>query len=139
MIKSQSSLFDEEFKPDLTPLLDIIFIVMVFLLLTANITIKTMEVAIPQTSDAQVLSEQNKTVITVNILTSDPKWAIDGESFTHWNTFTDALLDKVTASQDRDLIISPDKSADVESMLKLLAWLQTNNIDATNIVMEESK
>ncbi|CAM4107611.1 MULTISPECIES: ExbD/TolR family protein [Vibrio] len=138
MIKSQSSLFDEEFKPDLTPLLDIIFIVMVFLLLTANITIKTMEVAIPQTEDAQVLSDQDKTVITVNILTSDPKWAIDGESFANWNAFTRTLLEKVTMSPERDLIISPDKSADVESMLKLLAWLQTNNIDATNIVMEES-
>ncbi|GEA51917.1 biopolymer transporter ExbD [Vibrio inusitatus NBRC 102082] len=139
MIKSQSSLFDEEFTPDLTPLLDIIFIVMVFLLLTANITIKTMEVAIPQTDDAQVLNDQDKEVIAVNILASEPKWAIDGVSFQSWEEFTDELRLQVQASPKRDLIISPDKSADVESMLKVLAWLQNNNIDATNIVMEESK
>ncbi|OBT15511.1 biopolymer transporter ExbD [Vibrio sp. UCD-FRSSP16_10] len=139
MIKSQSSLFDEEFKPDLTPLLDIIFIVMVFLLLTANITIKTMDVAIPQTDDGQVLNAQDKAVITVNIMTTEPKWAIDGESFADWSAFTHALLSKVTTSPEHDLILSPDKSADVESMLKVLAWLQTNEINATNIVMEESK
>ncbi len=139
MIKSQSSLFDEEFTPDLTPLLDIIFIVMVFLLLTANITIKTMDVAIPQTDDAQVLNDQDKEVIAVNILASEPKWAIDGVSFQSWEEFIDELRLQVQASPKRDLIISPDKSADVESMLKVLAWLQNNNIDATNIVMEESK
>ncbi|GEM77957.1 ExbD/TolR family protein [Vibrio superstes] len=139
MIKSQSSLFDEEFTPDLTPLLDIIFIVMVFLLLTANITIKTMDVAIPQTDDAQVLNDQDKEVIAINILASEPKWAIDGISFPNWEEFTNELLLQVQTSPKRDLIISPDKSADVESMLKVLAWLQNNNIDATNIVMEESK
>ncbi|MEZ9628833.1 ExbD/TolR family protein [Vibrio breoganii] len=139
MIKSQSSLFDEEFTPDLTPLLDIIFIVMVFLLLTANITIKTMDVAIPQTGDAQVLNDQDKEVIAINILASEPKWAIDGVSFSDWEAFTSELLLQVQSSPKRDLIISPDKSADVESMLKVLAWLQNNNIDATNIVMEESK
>lgn len=144
MIKSQSNLFDEEFKPDLTPLLDIIFIVMVFLLLTANISIKTMEVAIPQTDDAQVLSEQDKKVITVNVLASEPKWAIDGKAYADWEEFTEVLLQEVNkpapdSNEKRDLIISPDKSADVESMLKVLAWLQNNNISATNIVMEENK
>ncbi|GAM64451.1 biopolymer transport protein exbD1 [Vibrio ishigakensis] len=144
MIKSQSNLFEEEFKPDLTPLLDIIFIVMVFLLLTANISIKTMEVAIPQTEDAEVLNDQDKQVIAVNILASDPKWAIDGKSYSDWDEFTQVLLTEVnktdsSSKEKRDLIISPDKAADVESMLKVLAWLQNNNISATNIVMEENK
>ncbi|WP_261817715.1 ExbD/TolR family protein [Vibrio gallicus] len=139
MIKSQSTLFDEEFKPDLTPLLDIIFIVMVFLLLTANISIKTMDVTIPQTDDSQVLSSQDKSAITVNILASEPKWAIDGKPYQDWETFTQALNLQVHSQPKRNLIISPDKSADVESMLKVLAWLQNHNISATNIVMEEKK
>ncbi|CAM3087034.1 ExbD/TolR family protein [Vibrio rarus] len=139
MIKSQSSLFEEEFTPDLTPLLDIIFIVMVFLLLTANITIKTMDVAIPQTEDTQVLNEQDSAVITINILAAEPKWAIDGKSFEHWQAFTDALLTQVNTVPKQEIIIAADKSADVESMLKVLAWLQQHKIEATNIVMEESQ
>ncbi len=138
MIRSQSDLLGQDFKPDLTPLLDIIFIVMVFLLLTANISIQTMEVAIPQTQDGAVLNDNDRQAITVNILASEPQWAIDGQTYPDWQVFSQTLLQQTQAKPQHQLIIAPDKQANVEAMLKVLALLQNNHIQATNIMMEES-
>ncbi|MEF1291304.1 ExbD/TolR family protein, partial [Vibrio sp. M260118] len=53
--------------PDLTPLLDIIFIVMVFLMLTAAVKLDSLEVDLP-TTDSQVVSEVDTKSLTINIL-----------------------------------------------------------------------
>ncbi|MDG3087609.1 biopolymer transporter ExbD [Vibrio hannami] len=124
--------------PDLTPLLDLVFIVMVFLLLTTNISVHTMDINIPQTEDGDVLSSPEKAVISVAILADKPRWAIDGDSFNNWEAFSSNLIQRVKANPKKTLVIAADKKADVESMLKLLAFLQSNNISATNIIMEDS-
>ncbi|NGN96438.1 biopolymer transporter ExbD [Grimontia sp. S25] len=137
MIRSQPESEPTSFTPDLTPLLDIIFIVMVFLLLTANIQIKTMDIAIPQTNDSEVLESPNREVIAINVLSGEPSWALQGEPLHDWETFTAQLLEAIQQAPDKPVVIAADKQANVESMLKVLAFMQNNNINATNIVMEE--
>lgn len=137
MIRSQPESESTSFTPDLTPLLDIIFIVMVFLLLTANIQIKTMDIAIPQTNDSEVLESPNREVIAINVLSGEPSWALQGEPLHDWETFTTQLLEAIKQAPDKPVVIAADKQANVESMLKVLAFMQNNNINATNIVMEE--
>lgn len=137
MIRSQPESESTSFTPDLTPLLDIIFIVMVFLLLTANIQIKTMDIAIPQTNDSEVLESPNREVIAINVLSGEPSWALQGEPLHNWESFTAQLLEAIQQAPDKPVVIAADKQANVESMLKVLAFMQNNNINATNIVMEE--
>ncbi|WP_434997884.1 ExbD/TolR family protein [Vibrio scophthalmi] len=143
MIQSHSQYSDEEFKPDLTPMLDIIFIVMVFLLLTANVSVQTLNVDIPKTEESNTLTRPDKPVISVAILYSDDRseqanrWAVDGTEFHDWEQFTAALLKARNETPDKAIVIAADKKANVESMLNLLAFMQTNHISATNIVMEE--
>ncbi|CZF81022.1 ExbD/TolR family protein [Grimontia marina] len=137
MIRSQPESESTSFTPDLTPLLDIIFIVMVFLLLTANIQFKTMDIAIPQTNDSEVLESPNREVIAINVLSGEPSWALQGEHLHDWETFTTQLLEAIKQAPDKPVVIAADKQANVESMLKVLAFMQNNNINATNIVMEE--
>ncbi|MDV7103969.1 biopolymer transporter ExbD [Vibrio sp. TH_r3] len=130
-------------NPDLTPLLDLIFIVLVFLLLTTNIPVKTMNVSIPQTSDSEVLSSPDKQSLTINLLpetTEHPSsWAINGSPYDSWDTFTMDLIEQMKNNPERMLIIAADKSASVDTMLKLLAFLQKNNITATNIMMDNQQ
>lgn len=139
MIRSQSMYSYEELKPDLTPLLDIIFIVMVFLLLTANIHIQTMKVAIPTTQDSEVLNSPNKPVIAVNILFEKPFWAINNNQYHSWDEFSEALLLLHKQKPKQSIIIGADKNSPVEKTLQLLAFLQRNNINATRIIMDDQK
>ncbi|WP_028862758.1 ExbD/TolR family protein [Psychromonas aquimarina] len=136
MIRITSSLTEDEIKPDLTPLLDIIFIVMVFLLLTASIKLQSLEVQLP-TSDVQADTALSDNSVSINILSQQPYWAVQGKSFADWPDFTSALLKAVKDKKQPDIVIASDKTAHIQHMVKLFAFLQENNIQATQILIEE--
>ncbi|MGR5188109.1 ExbD/TolR family protein [Vibrio parahaemolyticus] len=122
--------------PDLTPLLDIIFIVMVFLMLTAAVKLDSLDVALPST-DSQVVAEVDKQSITVNILKDEPYWAINGQTYIDWENFTLALLEE-SKSTDKPIVIGAEKTANIQSLVQLLGFLQENGIQATQLLTEES-
>ncbi|ELI5412090.1 TPA: ExbD/TolR family protein [Vibrio parahaemolyticus] len=122
--------------PDLTPLLDIIFIVMVFLMLTAAVKLDSLDVALPST-DSQALAEVDKQSITVNILKDEPYWAINGQTYIDWENFTLALLEE-SKSTDKPIVIGAEKTANIQSLVQLLGFLQENGIQATQLLTEES-
>lgn len=136
MIRVSQESEAESILPDLTPLLDIIFIVMVFLLLTASIKLQTLEVDLP-TSDSAVISEVDSQSVAINILAQAPYWALEGETFSDWEGFKQALVLLVTAKPDVDIVIASDKTAQIQHMVKLLAFLQENQISATQLLIEE--
>ncbi|EJV0608110.1 biopolymer transporter ExbD [Vibrio parahaemolyticus] len=122
--------------PDLTPLLDIIFIVMVFLMLTAGVKLDSLDVALPST-DSQAVAEVDKQSITVNILKDEPYWAINGQTYIDWENFTLALLEE-SKSTDKPIVIGAEKTANIQSLVQLLGFLQENGIQATQLLTEES-
>lgn len=136
MIKRPYIEASESQQPDLTPLLDIIFIVMVFLLLTATVKLQSLEVTLPS-ADTESVSEVNSQSITINILQEDPYWGLNGESFITWQSFTSELLEQVKTKPKFQVVIASDKAAEIQHMVKLLAFLQDNNIKATQILMDE--
>ncbi|HGH6015111.1 TPA: ExbD/TolR family protein [Vibrio mimicus] len=134
MIKSPAKPNDLGLTPDLTPLLDIIFIVMVFLLLTASVRLESLEVALP-TTDSPVVNEVDKESITINLLATEPYWAIDGKPYLDWHNFSLALLETVQSSK-RPIVIGADQGAEVQQLVKLLGFLQEHGIQATPLLME---
>ncbi|TOB29599.1 biopolymer transporter ExbD [Vibrio parahaemolyticus] len=122
--------------PDLTPLLDIIFIVMVFLMLTAAVKLDSLDVALPST-ESQAVAEVDKQSITVNILKDEPYWAINGQTYIDWENFTLALLEE-SKSTDKPIVIGAEKTANIQSLVQLLGFLQENGIQATQLLTEES-
>ncbi|MCG9595964.1 biopolymer transporter ExbD [Vibrio sp. Isolate25] len=123
--------------PDLTPLLDIIFIVMVFLMLTAAVKLDSLEVDLP-TTDSQAVAEVDTKSITVNLLANEPYWAINGKEYIDWENFKLALLEE-HKSNHHPIVIGAEKTADVQYLVKLLAFLQENGIQATQLLTEELK
>lgn len=134
MIKSPTKPNDLWLTPDLTPLLDIIFIVMVFLLLTASVRLESLEVALP-TTDSPVVNEVDKESITINLLATEPYWAIDGKPYLDWHNFSLALLETVQSSK-RPIVIGADQGAEVQQLVKLLGFLQEHGIQATQLLTE---
>jgi biopolymer transport protein ExbD len=137
MIKAPQDNNSHGLTPDLTPLLDIIFIVMVFLMLTAAVKLDSLDVNLPST-DSQAVAEVDKQSITVNILKEEPLWAINGKAYIDWENFTMALLEE-SKSTDKPIVIGAEKTADIQSLVKLLGFLQENGIQATQLLTEESQ
>lgn len=123
--------------PDITPLLDIIFIVLVFLLLTANIPLQSLEVDLPETDSAALSSVQDTKSITINLMAGSPAWALQGEQYEDWEQFKPVLQSRAESLKETDLILASDKEVTVDNMLKLLAFLQEHHISATQILMED--
>lgn len=132
-IKQDENRFD--LTPDLTPLLDIIFIVMVFLMLTAAVKLDSLEVDLP-TTDSQAVSEVDTKSLTINILAKEPYWAIDSKEYIDWENFKLALLEQ-QKSDKKPIVIGAEKTADVQHLVKLLAFLQENGIQATQLLTEQ--
>ncbi|WP_394157084.1 ExbD/TolR family protein [Vibrio campbellii] len=137
MIKAPQDNHSHGLTPDLTPLLDIIFIVMVFLMLTAAVKLDSLDVNLPST-DSKAVAEVDKESITVNILKEEPHWAINGKAYINWENFTLALLEE-SKSTDKPIVIGAEKTADIQSLVKLLGFLQENGIQATQLLTEESQ
>jgi biopolymer transport protein ExbD len=124
---------------ELTPLIDIIFIVVVFLLLTANARLLSLPVDIPD-SDSEISQDENVTTpLTISLLNESPSYAIGEEPFYEWSAFKAALLLNIAADKDRALSIAAAHDADVEPLLKLLALLNEQQITNTHILMEDAQ
>ncbi|MFA0087768.1 biopolymer transporter ExbD [Vibrio sp. 10N.286.49.C2] len=136
MIKISEPSKNAPLYPDLTPLLDIIFIVMVFLMLTASVRLESLDVALPAT-DSNLVSAVETESLTVNILTSSPYWALNSKEYIDWDNFKVALLEEAK-STNRPIIIAADKAAEVQHLVKLLAFMQDNGIPATQLLTEEA-
>ncbi|MCR9367551.1 ExbD/TolR family protein [Vibrio antiquarius] len=135
MIKTPQDNTRNDLTPDLTPLLDIIFIVMVFLMLTAAVKLDSLDVNLPST-ESQAVADVDKQSITVNILKDEPSWAINGKTYIDWDNFTLALLEE-SKSSDKPIVIGAEKTANIQSLVQLLGFLQENGIQATQLLTEE--
>lgn len=135
MIKTPRSTDTLGSTPDLTPLLDIIFIVMVFLMLTAAVKLESIDVSLPS-SDSQAVTPVDTQSITINILQDEPHWALNGQRYIDWQNFTLALIEE-TKNSDKPVIIGADKTADIQYLVTLLSFLQTQGIQATQLLTEQ--
>ncbi|NRD73203.1 biopolymer transporter ExbD [Shewanella sp. VB17] len=131
---------DKETSPilglDLTPLIDIIFIVLVFLLLTANTQLLSLPVDVPTEATAELTPINQVENITINLLFSQPHWALDGVPFNDFSDFETAFIKLHNARTEAKIIIAADKSAPVQPLMTLLSLLQRQQITNTQILME---
>lgn len=124
---------------DLTALIDIIFIVLVFLLLTANVPLLSLPLDVPQADNTALTQQATVKPIAVNILPNEPYFAIDSQPYPDWEHFSAQLtliIDQQSSTgKSPQLIIAADKAAPVQPLMKLLALLQTQKITQTQILM----
>ena len=132
--KPKSVLLNSTFE--LTPLIDIIFIVIVFLLLTANPKLLSLAVDIPSSEDLTSKQANSINALTISIFKQSPVWAIGSQRFANWTDFKSALLTTI-ADNSHVLSIAAEHDAEVEPLLKLLALLNKEHIPNTQILMEK--
>jgi len=120
---------------DLTPLLDVIFIVLVFLLLTANTPLLEIPVALPDSDAAAALAQQKDTERAALVLHADGHWQLAEKTFASWPELQTALQQQLTPPP---LDVAVEKGAPATPLLKLLAWLNAAERSDTRLLMEQS-
>ena len=129
--------------PELTPLIDIVFIVIVFLLLTANVQVLSLPVDIPDTDSKLPSAMSEKQSLTVAVKSTRPYWELKvnefgTNQFEDWLEFKGSLMQQLN-KPSATLLITPDAEASAENLLQLLALLNENAFSNIQIMMEAKK
>ncbi|WP_263081025.1 biopolymer transporter ExbD [Endozoicomonas sp. Mp262] len=124
--------------PDLTPLLDVVFIVMVFLLFTANAQTLSLPVELPQATRADTTVTREPKTLTVSLLSEGEPWALEEQRFDSWNVFSGKLLESVREKPGVTVLIAGDKEAPLGNLVKLMMFLGKHDIQAAQVLMDES-
>jgi len=125
---------DNSFLPDLTTLLDILFILLVFFILTAGAAYRSLDLTLPETvSDkAPIAAEQKHIMLEIRAKT----YALDGTAYSDFDRLKDQLPKLLAEKPEYKLIIAGDRSVSLERLLRVLTYLQAQGIEAANILMQ---
>lgn len=124
-----------DLMPDLTPLLDVMFMLIIFFILTANATPYVLDVNLPKDQSDVIVAADNQNLITVTLLANDRGWKINETIFTDNQAFQQNLIQKTT--NETELMIIGDQSVSMEKLLNLMTFLRKHNIQTANIVMDK--
>lgn len=122
---------------DLTALIDIIFIVLVFLLLTANSPLLALKVEVPDQAPPETLqSIADGTQLAINVLPTPPYWAVNRQPLADLAAVEARLRQHLSTAPDSEVVIAADRQAPVAPLMALLALLQQLEISNTRVLME---
>lgn len=124
-----------DLMPDLTPLLDVMFMLIVFFLLTANSVPYALDVALPEDNEAVSHAVEDPDMLSITLLPAEQGWKINDSPYETEKEFKLALKEK--ASDNKKVIIMGDKDVSMQKLLTVMAFLRKHNIEAADIVMEQ--
>ncbi len=131
--------------PDMTALLDVIFILLVFLLLTANVAPRALEVTLPADASAPVMEITERESLTITLFTEGDKWGLEKEVFSHWQAFEFAFAAQLTAIAAEakhgipEIVVAGDQQAPLAKVIKLFSWLQKHELEVAQLLVSESE
>lgn len=122
--------------PDLTPLLDVVFMLIIFLILSINITSFSLEVNLPEDKDniSKVVSDKDQ--IEIHLLPSN-MWQINEKKFDDERKFRNYLLNFYQKNKNRKIIIIVDKNSKAQKLISILTFLKKENIQMADILVEK--
>lgn len=121
--------------PDLTPMLDILFILLVFFLLTAGAVFQALDLTLPETVTDDLRPPTAETPLVLEIRADG--YAVDGEAMASFDILTAKLSTKIDAAPEREVVIAGDKDASIQRLLRVLNHLRTEGVEAANILMKK--
>lgn len=126
-----------DLAPDLTPMLDILFILLVFFMLTAGVVFQSLNLKLPETASDDIPMLDAPMHIMVEVRKGG--YAIDGKKQADFTALKQSIVAAIKESPKSELVIAGDKEASIEKLLSLLTYLQSEGIEAANILMKQER
>lgn len=120
--------------PDMTAMLDILFMLLVFFILTSGATFKSLQLTLPTTKDdaLAVAKEHNSLLLKVGT----DSFSLDKTEFSDTEALTELLQERMARDPNFDLVVACDKDVPVQRFLDVLALLMAKKITIANILMK---
>ena len=125
---------------DLTPLIDIVFIVIVFLLLCMNSAVVELPFSLPKDDQSHLASPEESEELLIKLHAQTPYFEIENQRL-NFDALNAAIIDNIDTPNNTQSALSvrigSDADAPVEPLLKLMTLLNKHHIDNTHILMEK--
>jgi len=122
--------------PDLTPLLDVIFIVLVFFMLTAQTPLLELPLQLPQSDETLPAASASKGERLQIQLAADGRWHLNGTPQADFSALRTELKQAFAADTNASLDLALDRQAPLTAFLDLMALLQQQGIQDSRILLE---
>jgi biopolymer transport protein ExbD len=122
--------------PDLTPLLDVIFIVLVFFLLTAQTPLLELPLQLPQSREALPTASAGNGERMQIQLSAEGAWRFNGVQQADFNRLSTELTAAFVADNTVGLDLALDRQAPLSAFIDLMALLQQQGIQDSRILLE---
>ena len=122
--------------PDLTPLLDVMFMLIIFLVLTTNTMQQFFDVTLPEDKEDALETLTEDDTIKITIFADDDLWAINDTKYQDYEEFKKSIVDLYFASPGTKVVVYGDESATINRLMGLLTFLRSKGIETADIVME---
>jgi biopolymer transport protein ExbD len=125
-----------ELAADLTPMLDVLFILLVFFVLTANSAQLVLDVTLPkdQATAAKPLPQPERIVIA--ILPDEGKWQVKDSKLETWEETEAAIKAAIEAAPKAAVVIASDQSVPMQRFVQTLSYLRNLGVAKVDIAME---
>lgn len=105
----------ENVQPNLTPLIDVVFMLIVFLLLTANAAQYAVTVDLPEASSA--MPSEREALVLQPPETEGGAWVLDGQPYDNAAAVRQALVRALEGNDDQALVIAIDAAASSQRLI----------------------
>ncbi len=122
---------------DLTTLLDIMFILLVFFILTAGASYRMLDLTLPSAVTEETEAAKASKHIFLEIKAEG--YTLDGVSIKTLPNLKAKLPTHLQKNAGKELVIAGDRSTSLERLLSLLTFLESKGIQAANILMQREK
>lgn len=137
---NQSTLNDstwQDLAPDLTPMLDILFILLVFFMLVAGATLQSLEITLPSAISKKLEATYQPQHIVLEI--AQDSFALESEPITEYRDLKNQVVRLIQTKPDDQWIIASDKDVSIEKVLRILTFLQSQGVEVANILMQQGE
>ena len=123
---------------DLTPMIDIVFILLVFFILTANVAQNVFDLTLP-TADENYKEERGASEIKQVKITlfSSGKYAIGEKTINEYDDFKNEIIKIHNADRETEFLIISEANLSVEKFMSLLTFLKSKKITKIDILLKK--
>lgn len=120
--------------PNLTPLIDIVFLLLIFFMLTSHFVREdTLNIQLPETESGQQLDEKKSIEVVIN---ADEQWLYQGQVIDA-ESLKKSLRDDLSKIEGKRVRIRGDKVSDLGSAVSLLDLVREAGATGVDIVTEK--
>ncbi|AZN37153.1 ExbD/TolR family protein [Iodobacter ciconiae] len=129
---SEQPTAEKGLQETMTPMVDVIFSLLAFMMLMINAPLLTSKLDLPTSEQAAPLTRQNALPINLLIDSHAARWQLDNSDWLDHEQLANRLS-SLKKTPEASLILQMDKNLPVQRLIETLGLLQAAGISATDV------